>query len=64
MNQLQNTLFSTFLPPIKLALMVFTDNTTLANSFDKFDGWDTFNHGIFLKLVQLFEVKMTEPLMP
>ena len=64
MSQTQNTLCTTFLHLIKLVLRVFADNTTFANYFGSFDGWEAFNNGIFLKLLQLFEVQMTEYIMP
>ena len=64
MNQPQNNFCTSYLFPIKLVLMVFADNATFANSTGRFDGWEAFNHGIFLKFLQVFEVEMTKSLMP
>ena len=47
-------LFTTFLSPFKLVLRMFSDNTIFANSTGSFDGWEAFNHGIFMKFLQAF----------
>ena len=64
MNYPQNTFCTACLSPIKLVLRVFAHNTTFANSFWSFDGWEAFNHGMFLKLMQVFEVQMMKSIMP
>ena len=64
MNQPQDTWCMDCLSSIKLVLRVFADNTTFANSTRSFDGWEAFNHGMFMKLLQVLEVQVSKSLMP
>ena len=45
-------------------LRVFADNETFAISSGGFDVRESFNHGMILKLLQVFEIQMSKPFMP
>ena len=64
MNQPQNTFCTDFLPPIKLVLRVFSNNTTFPNSTGSFDGREAFHHGMILKFQKVFRIKISKPFMP